>query len=283
MTRCPLYHALTLIALADRLSVVRITVVGSGDAFNAGGRLHSCYLIEDIDQESQSSKLSMVDFGATSLAGLHQLNYQAKNIDTFVFTHLHGDHIFGVPFLIIDSTFASPRTKPLKFVGPVGLKKKVIELIDVAYGLEILEFPTAPTLCFKELEPNQTANIDGLILTTFPADHMDPPHKPLCLRFENASGISAAFSGDTEMGEGLKSAAKGVDLLVAECSSLAPPAGRHCTWEDWQKVLPSIGAKRIVLTHLGKAVRDEIPRLLNEAPHKPRVDFADDGQVYELG
>ena len=225
----------------------------------------------------------MVDFGATALAGLHQLNYQAKDIDTFFFTHLHGDHIFGVPFLVIDSTFACPRTKPLTMVGPIGLKKKVLELIDVAYGLDVLDFPSAPQLQFEELRPHQTKSIGGLTLTTFPAEHMDPPHEPLCLRFQNSAGTTVAFSGDTELGEGLRNAAHKADLLVAECSALTHPAGRHCTWEDWQKSLPSIKAKRIVLTHLGESVRKEIPRLIKEAPHEPRLDFADDGQIYEVG
>lgn len=256
---------------------MQVTVVGSGDAFNASGRLHSCYLIEGT-----RLKPTMVDFGATALAGLHQIGRKACNIETFTFTHLHGDHIGGIPFLIIDSTFSDVRSTPLRFVGPIGLEKTIRALLELTYGLEFLKYPTAPQLIFEEIQPGHTRLLNGMALKTFPAAHMDPPHQPLCLRFEASTGESIAFSGDTEMAEGLRNAAHQVDLLIAECSALAPPAGRHCTWEDWKQELPTMTAKRVVLTHLGRAVREASTKLLANAPPGPRLDFADDGMVLEV-
>jgi ribonuclease BN (tRNA processing enzyme) len=77
-------------------------------------------------------------------------------------------------------------------------------------------------------------------------------------------------------------AALGADLLVAECSCLAPPCGRHCTWEDWREVLPRVGSKRVLLTHLGREVRAKSAELLAEAPPGVDVAFADDGLVIDI-
>lgn len=256
---------------------MRLTVVGSGDAFNAEGRFHSCYLLEGDDLGPV-----MVDFGATALAALHRLGRKGSDIRAFVLTHLHGDHCAGIPFLIIDSLFADTRSDPLRFVGPPGTEARVRALLDACYGAAIIERPGAPELEFHELSPGQSMSVGGFHLETHLAAHMEPPDVALCLRFTAPQGQSVAFSGDTEMCEGLLAAADGVDILVAECSGLAPPMGRHCTWQDWRPVLPDLNVRRVLLTHLGRDMRQAVPTLLAEAPPGPRLDFADDGLILEI-
>ena len=63
--------------------------------------------------------------------------------------------------------------------------------------------------------------------------------------------------------------------------SSAPPCGRHITWQDWLASFAKVKAKRILLTHLGEAVRAKVPELLREAP--AHVSFADDGMVVAIG
>lgn len=258
-------------------ALVRVTVVGSSDAFNSEGRGHSCYLIE----QSGGGPV-MVDFGATSLLGLHRLGRRASELDAVVFTHLHGDHCAGVPFLLIDALFSDRRARPLHFFGPPGLESRLMGLLDLTYGRDILDRPGAPDLRFEEVRVGDRRDIEGLVLETYPASHIDAPDQSQCLRFRSPGGVVVAFSGDTEMCEGLLAAARGADLLVAECSGLEPPIGRHCTWLDWREVLPRIDAHRVVLTHLGVEVRRAIPRLLAEAVPGPPHEFAEDGLVFEL-
>ena len=257
---------------------MRVTIVGSGDAFHGGGRLHSCYLLE----ASETEPPLMVDFGATALVGLHQLGRKASDIHTFTFTHLHGDHLSGVPFLVIDSFYSDVRTTPLRLVGPPGLEARVQALIAATYGLDLLSREGAPTLIYEEVLPGESRDINGVRMQAYPAAHMDPPDVPLCLRFTGPQGETVTFSGDTEMCAGLLEAATDADLVIAECSSLAPPAGRHCTWEDWKRTLPSMTARRVILTHLGRDVRAATPKLVSSAPQGPRLDFADDGLVFEV-
>lgn len=256
---------------------MRITVVGSGDAFNAEGRFHSCYLLE-----AQDCHTIMVDFGATALVALRRLGRSTSEIATVVFTHLHGDHIGGVPFLVIDAMFSERRRTPLRLVGPVGLEARVRALLDATYGSEVMDRDDAPAFEFTELLPGVRHRVEGCELETFPARHMHPPHRPLCLRFVAPNGVRAAFSGDTAMCEGLLAAAADVDVLVAECSGLVPPIGQHCTWEDWCRVLPELTAQRVILTHLGREVRRHASQLLREAPPGPGLAFADDGMVVEV-
>ncbi|MEO1235053.1 MAG: MBL fold metallo-hydrolase, partial [Myxococcota bacterium] len=218
----------------------------------------------------------------SSLLGLHKLGRKANELEAVVYTHLHGDHCAGFPFLIIDALFADRRERPLRFVGPPGLEARLMGLLDLTYGRDILDRPGAPPLVFDEVRVGDRVDVEGLSLVTFQAGHIEAPDQSQCLRFESPGGPVVAFSGDTEMCEGLISAGAQADLLVAECSGLAPPIGRHCSWSDWRQALPGLDVGRVVLTHLGREVRRSIPALLAECVSGPPFEFADDGLVLEL-
>ncbi len=254
--------------------MTQLTVVGSGDAFNAAGRRHSCYLLD-----GEGLGPLMIDFGATALAGLRQLGRDPASIRGFAFTHLHGDHVGGWPFLVIDGMFNGLRAGTLDVVGPVGTAARLDAHMRVAYG-DVMDRDKPFTLRIREIAPGQAAAHAGATIAGFAAEHMDPPEQPLCLRVTTPSGAVVAFSGDTAMCDGLRAAADGADLLVAECSGLAPPCGRHITWQDWRASFATVRAKRILLTHLGEAVRAKVPELLREAPD--HVSFADDGMLITL-
>jgi ribonuclease BN (tRNA processing enzyme) len=224
----------------------------------------------------------MIDFGATALMALRRLGREPTELGGIAVTHLHGDHLGGFPFLMIDGMFNDVRHVPLAVVGPPGLEQRIAKLADAAYGdLAQREKPYVLELC--EIAPGGRAELAGAVVHAFAADHMDPPEVPLCLRIELPGGIRVAFSGDTAMCPGLLEAAEGVDLLVAECSALAPPCGRHTTWQDWRETLPRLDARRVLLTHLGREVRESIDARLRAAPPQPELSFADDGMTITLG
>jgi ribonuclease BN (tRNA processing enzyme) len=253
-----------------------LTVIGSADAFNSAGRSHSCYLVE-----AERAQPMMVDFGATALSALRRAGREPTEIDAFMITHLHGDHIGGFPFLLIDGMFNLLRSVPMEIVGPVMTEERLLSVFRVEYG-EVADFQKPFDVHVSEIEPGQEISIAGYAVRAFPASHMDPPEKPLCVRITGPDGRSIAFSGDTEMCEGLMDAAEGADLLVAECTALRPPAGRHCTWEDWRSALKTVGAGRVLLTHLGREVRAKIPQLLKEHKGGVPLAFAEDGMVIDV-
>ena len=71
---------------------VTVTFVGSGDAFGAGGRFQTCFMVD------APGFRYVIDFGATSLTALNQLGIDHTTIDAVVLTHIHGDHCGGLPF-----------------------------------------------------------------------------------------------------------------------------------------------------------------------------------------
>jgi ribonuclease BN (tRNA processing enzyme) len=76
---------------------MRLTIIGSGDAFGSGGRFNTCFFLE-----TAKGKL-LVDCGASSLVALKAQGLDPNEVDGIVLSHLHGDHFGALPFLLMDA------------------------------------------------------------------------------------------------------------------------------------------------------------------------------------
>src|SRR5437667_6424224 len=118
--------------------VVRVTVLGSGDAFGSGGRLHSAYLVET------PRHTFLLDCGPTILQSLKRSGRDPGAVDFVLLSHLHGDHFGGLPFLFMEYRFEEPRSRPLAVYGPPGTERRVRGLFAALFeriGAEPPPFP----------------------------------------------------------------------------------------------------------------------------------------------
>jgi glyoxylase-like metal-dependent hydrolase (beta-lactamase superfamily II) len=238
---------------------VKITALGSGDAFCSSGRGHTSWLVDD------ELGTFAVDFGATALLALRRLGRDPGEIGAVHFTHLHGDHIGGWPFLLVDAVYREQRRAPLLVTGPEGTRERLHALWAACYS-SAAERPLPFALEVRELAPGDHAGILGRNVRAFRALHMSTPHVALSLRIDNA-----AFTGDTgAIPEGL---CDGAAILCAECTYLGKSTDQHLGWETLQKALPAV--PRILLGHLGSDARASI------AP-PPGVRVCDDLDCVEL-
>lgn len=215
------------------------------------------------------------------MAGLRKLGLSPNAVSGIAFTHLHGDHIGGYPFFLIDALFNSARSEPLELLGPVGTRESLSTLVQAMYG-NLDQHLGRLSLPLEELEPGGMAKIAGYEVRGFAADHMDPPEQPLCLRITDPTGCAVAFSGDTRLCPGLFAAADGTDLCVAECTALAPPAGRHSTYVEWREAFSEFRGRALAFTHLGADVREELPVLLEKDSPPFPIRLLDDGEVLQV-
>ena len=91
-----------------------------------------------------NGKMILIDCGEGTQVSLRLLGWGFKQIDMICFTHFHGDHISGLPGLLLTMANAE-RTEPLKLFGPTGLAHVVKSLCviaqDLPYELEFIEWP----------------------------------------------------------------------------------------------------------------------------------------------
>lgn len=76
----------------------------------------------------------LIDCGEGTQVSIREKGWSVNPIDTICFTHYHGDHISGLPGLLLSMGNAD-RKKPLTMIGPKGLSKVVSSLCIIAPGL----------------------------------------------------------------------------------------------------------------------------------------------------
>ncbi len=120
------------------------------------------YLTSLMTRYNGSSLL--IDCGEGTQVSIRMKGWSVHSIDTICFTHFHGDHISGLPGLLL-SMGNSDRTEPVTLIGPRGLEKIVDNLRVIAPELPF-------ELKFIELEENvQTISINGYKLTAYKVNH----------------------------------------------------------------------------------------------------------------
>ena len=106
----------------------------------------------------------LIDCGEGTQVAIKEKGWSFKPIDVICFTHYHGDHISGLPGLLLTMGNAD-RTEPLTLIGPKGLERVVGSLRVIAPELP---FP----IIYKEIEgPEQTFEMNGYRLKAFRVNH----------------------------------------------------------------------------------------------------------------
>ncbi len=235
---------------------VRVSCLGTGDAFSSGGRLQSGFHVTD------GQHCVLIDCGCSVLSGLHRAGLSAADIDLVVISHLHGDHFGGIPFLLLDGKYAAKRTKPLVLVGPPGLGEAVDTLAEVLYPGTLRE-ELGFTVEVQELEADRPLHQPGLRLTCGKVRH-GRSDNCFGLRLEIGSKI-IAYTGDTEWTEALLPLSQGADLLIAECCAFDAPFPAHLDYRTLLRQQQRLGCRRLVLTHLGPQMLTRLDELELEA------------------
>ena len=106
----------------------------------------------------------MNDCGEGTQVAIKEKGWSFKPIDVICFTHYHGDHISGLPGLLLTMGNAD-RTEPLTLVGPRGLERVVSALRVIAPELPF-------EIKFIEItKPEEVLELNGYRITAFRVNH----------------------------------------------------------------------------------------------------------------
>lgn len=106
----------------------------------------------------------LIDCGEGTQVSIRMKGYSVHSIDNILFTHYHGDHISGLPGLLL-SMGNSDRRKPVNLIGPKGLIRVVNALRVIApelpFELNFIEFD----------EPLVHLSLNGYEIDAFKVNH----------------------------------------------------------------------------------------------------------------
>jgi ribonuclease BN (tRNA processing enzyme) len=249
------------------LAPVHLTFLGTGDAFASHGRFQSGYFIE------ADGCHILMEAGPTVLCAMKRMGVAPADIDIILISHLHGDHFGGLPFLILEYLWESPRGKPLKIAGPRHLEERTWKLFNTMFPFSSGDVERVKrNLQFVELEPAHKSRFGKVEIDSLRVPHMK---RDLCLALKiKVGGKTIAFSGDTGWVDELISFAGGADLFLCECTYFENQLGVHLSYPLLESKRQNFDVKRMMLTHIGREVLERSSQL--------KMELAADGMKVEV-
>jgi ribonuclease BN (tRNA processing enzyme) len=249
-------------------------VLGSGGP-GAAGRAASCYLVL-IDGTARI----LVDAGPGAFARLGEAKLSLSDTDIVLLTHLHVDHAGELPGLFKARAVSGGDSVVFKVWGPAGTGEShggayfpsTSRFLELLFGTKgafayLRDFAAPISLHAHDIParvqlnpvPQVIFNEDGLVIRAIAGHHGDAP--VVIYRIDYA-GKSITFSGDIDAQglPGLRTIAKGSDLLVFNSVVLDPPGSRailytlHTPPRAIGELARDAGIHGLLLSHIAPAV-----------------------------
>lgn len=202
--------ALTAPARADE-SAMSVTLLGTGGPEYFPDRFGIATLVE------ANGELLLFDAGRGTNQRLYQSGINPKDISTIFLTHLHSDHIEGLPELWMTPWFLLGRDHGFELWGPQGTEQMVQGMrLMFEHDLKqrVNAFNPIDNLAINTHVVSDAVLFDhnGVTVRAFPVEHADG--NPAFGYRVDWNGHSVVLSGDTTLNENVIKYATGADLVI---------------------------------------------------------------------
>ncbi len=242
---------------------MKVTLLGTGSPVPSNERFSQSILIE-----VEKQKL-LFDLGRGVTIRLAQLDIPFRDITASFITHMHSDHLVGLPDLWLTgwlpTGFAS-RTNPMVIYGPRGtiamtddLTKAFSEDIRIRLADEKLP-PKGIEFEAHDIGAGLVYQKDGVKVSAFETHHGDliKPNFGYVVEYK---GKKVVISSDTTYDERIAETARNADLLIHEVAIIDPKllkayprfkeiAAHHSSPEDAGRIFSIAKPKLAVFTHI---------------------------------
>lgn len=250
----------TLYAAEDHSDeFIKVTFLGTGTPVPNSRQFGQSILIEAGEEKI------LIDCGRGCAHRLWNIDHNLlRSTDHLFVTHLHSDHIVGIPDLYMNG-WNLGRTKNLKVYGPEGVDDMMHHLRqafeqDVVYRADRQKHKvTRKSLEYvsKRVSDGDKIEIGEVTITAIEVDHHVV--SPAFGYRIDYNGYTVVVSGDTAYSENLISKSQGVDLLIHEVMS--PALERFARKLFDPEVADDIVALHTLAPEAGKVFQKTKPRM----------------------
>lgn len=202
----------------------RVTLLGTGSPQPAIDRFGPGVLVQ------AGAQTLLIDCGRGVTQRLFQMRVKLGEANKLFITHLHSDHVVGIPDLWLTGWLELPfaqRKGAFQVFGPSGTRD-MMDNLEKAYDWDIRTRIADQKLTrenvsvsVNEIKEGIVYESDGVKVTAFEVDHGDLVKPAFGFRVDYGER-SVVVSGDTRFSENLIKYATGSDLLIHQVAAVRP-------------------------------------------------------------
>src|SRR6185312_13375321 len=215
-----------MLAFAGRAGAaeIKVTLLGTGTPTPRLSAFSASTLVE------AGGERLIFDFGRGSTIRLFQKKIPIGSITAHFITHLHSDHVVGLPDMWLTGWIGTPwgsRKTPMVIFGPKGTVAMTENLTkafseDIRIRTDDEHYPAAGVaFAAKDIEPGPVYEKNGVKVSAIEVNHGEKI-KPAYGYVIEFGGKKVVLSGDTKPDQHVIDAGKGADLLVHEVAIIEP-------------------------------------------------------------
>lgn len=220
-----------------------ITCVGTGEAFDP-----------DLPNTSilyEGERRLLLDCGYAVPRAFWNLTRDPELLDGIYISHIHADHAFGLPALLLWMRELG-RVRPIEVIGGPGIGNWLTKLLELAYpGSSARE---GCAISPRELAPGEVLNWGGLGLRNAQSAHSV---RNLSLRIEE-QGFVTCYSGDGAPTAATRALYANAHLVVHECYSLEPSSESHANLTELLAMAEALEISTLVVLHRSRDEKERV-------------------------
>lgn len=183
--------------------MAHIAFIGTGGSVATERRDNASFLID-------AGGLILVDCPGAVVQKIKRLGCKPENVEALLVTHIHPDHIYGLPSLV-HSLMAEDRE--LVLYGSKESTDFCQKLLDL---FQLQRDKIKYRVRYRPMQPGEELNVHGALIRTMAVPHSSAS---LAFRFVFPDGKELLYSGDTPFYPPLFQEIAGIDYLIHDCSA----------------------------------------------------------------
>ena len=241
---------------------MEILVIGSADM---NSRLFSAsYLINGS---------VLVDIPEGTCRELSKREIRPESVAAVLITHMHGDHILGLPVWALrkTKTVPPPQEGSIRICVSHAQKDTLESIVRNSFSTSLTEEKTGRY--FRWIGEDEFT-LPGLKIRRIPVKHGSLPD---CSGYLVTDGcVTVGFTGDSCICDGVREIVSSADLVFCDCDLITGDQ-KHMGINDLRSLVKEYPGVKIVAAHLKDETRSELSRLKPEG-----ITAAADGEIIRV-